>query len=155
LGFGHDEEIDGEFGAQEISRVLIDRGIELEFLLDEGLPVVEQLFTGLSTPVAFVAVAEKGYLSLELTCEANGGHSSVPQGLTAIAQLSNAIYKLEQNPMPAKVDKLVKSSLVGIPAHDGRQYAVNKSEVQQPFPLKTASQFGVRELFSPREICGH
>jgi len=114
LGFGHDEEIDGEFGAQEIARILHDRGIELEFLLDEGLPVVEQLFTGLSTPVAFVAVAEKGYLSLELTCEANGGHSSIPQGLTAIAQLSNAIYKLEQNPMPAKVDKLVKSSLVGM-----------------------------------------
>lgn len=114
LGFGHDEEIDGEFGAREISRMLKERGIELEFLLDEGLPVVEQLFTGLNTPIAFVAVAEKGYLSLELTCEANGGHSSVPQGMTAIAQLSNAIRKLEENPMPAKVDKLVKSSLVGM-----------------------------------------
>ncbi len=114
LGFGHDEEIDGEFGAQEISRILKDRGIELEFLLDEGLPVVEQLFTGHSTPIAFVAVAEKGYLSLELTCEASGGHSSVPQGLTAIAQLSSAVHRLEQNPMPAKVDKLVKSSLVGM-----------------------------------------
>ena len=114
LGFGHDEEIDGEFGAQEIARILKERGVELEFLLDEGLPVVEQLFTGISTPVALVAVAEKGYLSLELSCEASGGHSSVPQGLTAIAQLSNAIQKLEQNPMPAKVDKLVKSSLVGM-----------------------------------------
>lgn len=114
LAFGHDEEIDGEFGAQEIGRILKSRGVELEFLLDEGLPVVEQLFTGLKSPIAFVAVAEKGYLSLELTCEANGGHSSVPQGKTSIAQLSNAIHKLEENQMPAKVDKLVKNSLVGM-----------------------------------------
>lgn len=114
LAFGHDEEIDGEFGAREIGRILKSRGVELEFLLDEGLPVVEQLFTGLNSPIAFVAVAEKGYLSLELTCEANGGHSSVPQGKTSIAQLSNAIRKLEENQMPAKVDKLVKSCLVGM-----------------------------------------
>jgi carboxypeptidase PM20D1 len=114
LGFGHDEEIDGEFGAQEIARILKDRRVELEFLLDEGLPVVEQLFTGINSPVALVAIAEKGYLSLELTCLANGGHSSVPQGITAIAQLGNAIRKLEENPMPAKVDKLVKNSLVGM-----------------------------------------
>lgn len=114
LAFGHDEEIDGEFGAQEIGRILKERGVELEFMLDEGLPVVEQLFTGLKCPIAFVAVAEKGYLSLELSCEANGGHSSVPQGMTAIAQLGNAIRKLEQNQMPAKVDKLVKNSLVGM-----------------------------------------
>lgn len=114
LGFGHDEEIDGEFGAREIATVLKDRGVELEFLLDEGLPVVEQLFSANSTPVAFVAVAEKGYLSLELTCESTGGHSSVPQGKTAIAQLSQAINQLEENPMPANVDKLVKSSLIGM-----------------------------------------
>jgi carboxypeptidase PM20D1 len=114
LAFGHDEEIDGEFGAQEIGNILKSRGVELEFLLDEGLPVVEQLFTGLKSPIAFVAVAEKGYLSLELTCEANGGHSSIPQGKTSIAQLSSAIHKLEENRMPAKVDKLVKSSLVGM-----------------------------------------
>lgn len=114
LGFGHDEEIDGEFGAREISRILQERGVELEFLLDEGLPLVEQLFTGLKIPIALVAVAEKGYLSVELSCEASGGHSSVPQGITAIGRLSDAIRKLEQNPMPAKVDKLVKSSLVGM-----------------------------------------
>ena len=114
FGFGHDEEIDGEFGASEISRVLDNRGIELEFLLDEGLPVVDELIEGIKSPVALVAVAEKGYLSVELTVESGGGHSSVPQGKTAIAILSEAISRLENNPMPAKFDGLIKSTLTSL-----------------------------------------
>ncbi|MCH8556974.1 MAG: M20 family peptidase [Balneolia bacterium] len=110
LGFGHDEEIDGEFGASEIGRILADRGIELEFLLDEGLPVVEELIEGIKSPVALVAVAEKGYLSLELSILTEGGHSSVPQGKTSIARLGDALHRLEENPLPAKFDGLVKST---------------------------------------------
>ncbi len=110
LGFGHDEEIDGEFGASEIGRVLHERGTELEFLLDEGLPVVEELIEGIKCPVALVAIAEKGYLSLELSIETEGGHSSVPQGKTSIARLGEALHRLEENPLPAKFDGLVKST---------------------------------------------
>lgn len=110
LGFGHDEEIDGEFGASEIGRILAERGIELEFLLDEGLPVVEELIEGIKSPVALVAVAEKGYLSLELSILTEGGHSSVPQGKTSIARLGEALHRLEENPLPAKFDGLVKST---------------------------------------------
>ena len=114
LGFGHDEEIDGEFGASEISRILESRGVELEYLLDEGLPVVDELIEGIKSPVALVAVAEKGFLSVELTVESEGGHSSVPQGKTAIAILSEAISRLENNPMPAKFDGLIKSTLTSL-----------------------------------------
>ncbi len=110
LGFGHDEEIDGEFGASEIGRVLHQRGVELEFLLDEGLPVVEELIEGIKSPVALVAVAEKGYLTLELSIETEGGHSSVPQGKTSIARLGDALHRLEENPLPARFDGLVKST---------------------------------------------
>ncbi|AXJ02302.1 carboxypeptidase PM20D1 [Cyclonatronum proteinivorum] len=104
LGFGHDEEIDGEFGASEIGKLLQERGIEMEFLLDEGLPVVEELIEGIKSPVALVAVAEKGYLSLELSLTAEGGHSSVPQGTTSIARLGKALHRLENTPLPAKFD---------------------------------------------------
>ncbi|MCH8568085.1 MAG: M20 family peptidase [Balneolales bacterium] len=114
LGFGHDEEIDGEFGASEIGRVLEERGIKMEFLLDEGLPVVAELIPGIDSPVALVAVAEKGYLSLELSIESEGGHSSVPQGKTAIAQLGDALHRLEENPMPARFDGLVRSTFVAL-----------------------------------------
>ncbi|MFU8859943.1 MAG: M20 family peptidase [Cyclonatronaceae bacterium] len=111
LGFGHDEEIDGEFGASSIGQILKERGVELDFLLDEGLPIVEELMDLLKGPVALVAIAEKGYLSVELSVETGGGHSSVPQGLTSIALLSEAIHKLENNPMPARIDGLVKEML--------------------------------------------
>ncbi|MBP3192519.1 M20 family peptidase [Natronogracilivirgula saccharolytica] len=114
LGFGHDEEIDGERGAQAIGETLAQRGIELACLLDEGTPIVHDVLAELPNPVALVAVAEKGYLSLELSTSAEGGHSSVPQGLTAIARLSEAIQKLEKNPMNNKVDGLVKQTMTAI-----------------------------------------
>lgn len=116
LGFGHDEEIDGEFGAREISALLEQRGVSLEFLVDEGLPVVSQLIKGVNSPVALVGVAEKGYLSIELTAESDGGHSSVPQGKTAIAKLGEAINKLENNPMPARIDPLARSTFYALAA---------------------------------------
>ncbi len=110
LGFGHDEEIDGLEGARQIGRLLDERNVELEFLLDEGLPVVDKLLPGIERPVALVAVAEKGFLSIELTSESEGGHSSVPQGKTSIAKLSDAVQRLEDNPMPSKLNGLVKST---------------------------------------------
>ena len=114
LGFGHDEEIDGHKGAYAIGKLLEERNVELEFLLDEGTPIVHDILPDLPNPVALVAVAEKGYLSLELSTIAEGGHSSVPQGLTSIAVLSEAIHKLENNPIKGKVDGLVKRTMEAI-----------------------------------------
>ena len=114
LGFGHDEEIDGINGAFAIGKLLKQRGIGLEFLLDEGTPIVHNILPQIQNPVALVAVAEKGYLSLELSTSAGGGHSSVPQGLTSIAVLSEAIHKLENRPINGKVDGLVKKTMEAI-----------------------------------------
>ncbi|MDG5766376.1 M20 family peptidase [Balneolales bacterium ANBcel1] len=114
LGFGHDEEVDGDKGAFQIGRLLEERGTQLEFLLDEGTPIVHDILPQLASPVALVAVAEKGYLSLEISTTAEGGHSSVPQGLTSIAVLSEAIHKLENNPIKGKVDGLVKRTMEAI-----------------------------------------
>lgn len=110
LGFGHDEEVDGIEGAMKIGKLLQDRGIELDYLLDEGLPIAHQLLNEKQSPVALVAISEKGYLSVELSVESEGGHSSVPQGITSIAVLSNAIHKLEQNPMPGNLTGIMRST---------------------------------------------
>jgi carboxypeptidase PM20D1 len=110
FGFGHDEEIDGIYGAKAIGELLEERGIELEFLVDEGLPVVAELVEGVKSPVALVAVAEKGYLSIELKLESEGGHSSVPQGKTSIARLGKALHRLETHPMPARFNGLVRET---------------------------------------------
>lgn len=110
FGFGHDEEVDGLEGAKKIGELLAERGVELEYLLDEGLPIVHGLLEQLRNDVALIAVSEKGYLSLELTAETEGGHSSVPQGKTSIAVLSQAIHKLENNQLPSKLGGIVQNT---------------------------------------------
>ncbi len=101
FGFGHDEEIGGENGASKIAQLFADRGVKLGFTVDEGMVVVQGVFPGIDDPIAFIALAEKGYLTLELTAETTGGHSSIPPKTTAIGKIARAINRLEENRFPA------------------------------------------------------
>ena len=103
LAFGHDEEISGNQGAGKIAALLHSRGVELEYVLDEGLSVTEGIVPFVTKPVAMVGIAEKGYLSLELTVKGSPGHSSVPPKETPIGILSSAIHRLERNQMPLRM----------------------------------------------------
>ena len=109
LAFGHDEEIGGAGGAARIAKLLAQRGVRLHFTLDEGLAVTHGIVPGVERPVALIGVAEKGYLTLELTARAKGGHSSMPPRSTAIGKLARAIHRLETNPMPAALRVPVSS----------------------------------------------
>ena len=102
LAFGHDEEIGGK-GASEIAALLHSRGVELEYVLDEGGVITDGMVPGVTAPVALIGIAEKGYVSLELVVESPGGHSSMPPPRSAIGILSAAIEKLEANLMPARL----------------------------------------------------
>lgn len=104
LGFGHDEEIGGGNGAVAIAELLESRGVFLGSLLDEGGSVIEGFLPGVETPVGVIGISEKGYLSLRLIVEVEGGHSSMPTQETAIGILSRAIARLEANPMPAHLE---------------------------------------------------
>jgi carboxypeptidase PM20D1 len=111
LVFGADEELGGTRGAQRIAQLFKERGIRLEFVLDEGLVITEGLLAGLSRPAALVGVAEKGYLSLQLTAVATPGHSSMPPPTaeqSAIGMLSAALARLEDRQMPLAVRGLSK-----------------------------------------------
>ena len=99
LGFGHDEEIGGEQGARAIADVLKSRGVQLDFVLDEGLLVTEGILPGIDAPVALIGIAEKGYLTLDISAEATPGHSSMPPARTAIGALSQALVRLDQRQM--------------------------------------------------------
>ncbi|MEX2397202.1 MAG: M20/M25/M40 family metallo-hydrolase, partial [Balneolales bacterium] len=107
FAFGHDEETGGERGAAQVAKVLAKRNIRFAFVLDEGLPIVEDIFEGIQSPVALVGVAEKGYLSIELSVENEGGHSSMPPQNTSIGILSTAVKRLEANPVPGKLSDLL------------------------------------------------
>jgi len=109
LIFGQDEEVGGPRGAQQIAKLFKERGIHLQFVVDEGLLITEGLLSGLSKPAALIGVAEKGYMSLQLSASATPGHSSMPPpqaGTSAIGMMSAALAKLDDKQMPAAVKGL-------------------------------------------------
>jgi carboxypeptidase PM20D1 len=110
LAFGHDEEGDGSEGAMKIA-LLLGRGRKAAVLLDEGGGVLQGVVPGFSQAVAAVAVAEKGFLDVELTVEDHPGHSSVPPTQTAIAVLSKAISRVQDHPQPNRLTPVVRDML--------------------------------------------
>ena len=104
LAYGHDEEVGGMRGARQIAALLKGRGVQLEMVLDEGGVIGDGLLPGIPAPTAMVGIGEKGFLSVELMTQAAGGHSSVPPARSAVGILSEAIVRLERNPMPARLE---------------------------------------------------
>lgn len=104
LAFGPDEEVTGQRGARAIADLLRRRGIRPEYVMDEGGIIKTDGIPGLDKPIALVGIGEKGYLSLELTATADGGHSSMPPRQTSIGIIAAAINKLEKNPFPSRLD---------------------------------------------------
>jgi carboxypeptidase PM20D1 len=103
FAFGHDEEIGGLQGAAEIAKYLQQNKIHAEFLLDEGGLVAVKMVPFVSHPVALVAIAEKGYLSLELSVEGKSGHSSLPPKETPVDILASAINKIHDHPFEKRM----------------------------------------------------
>jgi carboxypeptidase PM20D1 len=108
LAFGHDEETGGQGGAFHIEAVLHTKGGELEFVLDEGPPIIENMLPGLLKPVALVGIAEKGSLYLDLSVEISVGNPIVPPEKTSIGILGEAVEKLECNCFPARLERPVR-----------------------------------------------
>lgn len=104
FGFGHNEEGGAlENGASAIARALHARGVRAATVLDEGGWIYEKV-PGVTKHVALIGIAEKGYLSLQLSVTGAGGHSSMPPGETAIGILGRAVDAVERHPMPARLD---------------------------------------------------
>jgi len=108
LAFGHDEEIGGENGARQIAAYLKEKGVHIEFTLDEGMVILDKNLSPAEQPVAIIGLAEKGYITLKITARTNGGHSSMPPAKTSLGTLARAITALEQNQMPASFSGPVK-----------------------------------------------
>ncbi|TCL09253.1 carboxypeptidase PM20D1 [Shimia isoporae] len=98
--FGHDEEIGGQNGAGAAVELLRARGVQMEWSLDEGSMVLDDVLPGLPAPVASINVAEKGYVTLNITAKSTGGHSSLPPADTAVGALAVAVERLMANPVP-------------------------------------------------------
>ena len=101
LAFGHDEEVGGANGTAKIAGLLAERGVRLDFTLDEGLVIAEGIVPGVSRPAALIGLAEKGKVSLELVARRECGHSSMPPLSTAVGRIGRALHRLETNQTPA------------------------------------------------------
>lgn len=107
LAFGHDEELHGN-GAAGISAELEKRGLYFDYILDEGGGIADGLIPQVNKPIAFVGIAEKGYLTLQLDAKVIGGHSSAPANEGAVGVLAKAIYRLEDHPFHTRLTTPVR-----------------------------------------------
>jgi carboxypeptidase PM20D1 len=103
FSFGHDEETGGLEGARLVADLLEERGVRGAFVLDEGMAIVEGAIPGVEGPVALVGLAEKGYVSVQLSVEVEGGHSSTPPAVTAVGSVAGAVSRLEENRMTPRL----------------------------------------------------
>jgi carboxypeptidase PM20D1 len=108
LAFGHDEEVGGDFGAVAMVEHLKSKGIEAEYVLDEGYAITQKLIPGIDTDVAMIGIAEKGSTTIEFTVDMEGGHSSQPSPETAIDVLAKAISRLKEEPMEATLSEAMQ-----------------------------------------------
>lgn len=105
---GEDEEIGGNNGAKNAQAYLAKKDLLPDIIIDEGGLISENIVPFVSRPVALVGIAEKAYLTVQLTVQQDGGHASMPPESTAIGVLAAALSKLESNQMPLKMSPPVR-----------------------------------------------
>jgi acetylornithine deacetylase/succinyl-diaminopimelate desuccinylase-like protein len=68
LAYGADEEVSGQRGAAQIAALLKSRGAQLDFVIDEGLLVLDGVMPGLKQPAALVGIAERATCRCSSPC---------------------------------------------------------------------------------------
>ena len=106
LAFGDDEET-LNLGALAVAETLKNRGVKLEFVLDEGSCKLEDgaCFGAPGLPIGLIELMEKGYADLELSVESRGGHSNRPFGGSSLEHLARAITAVTDHSFPSRLPK--------------------------------------------------
>ena len=117
FAFGHDEEVGGGEGAFAIANYFKKKSISFEYVLDEGGFVTQGMMPGIELPIALIGVAEKGYVSVQLSVQSEGGHSSVPPKQTSIGIVSQAIVNLDNTPFEPRLVTATENMLSTVGRH--------------------------------------
>lgn len=126
LFLGQDEEVGGTAGAKIAAAHCLAQGIHFDAILDEGGIISTGAIPGMEEEkVALIGTAEKGYLSVKVTFDVPGGHSSMPEKITAVGQASAFVDELHQNGL---LSKEFSPSMEGFFAH---------LAPEMPWPLRT------------------
>jgi len=106
--------VHGFDGAAKVAALLQSRGVQFEYLLDEGMIVSSGETYQLKSRIALVGIAEKGALSVRLEAIGEAGHSSMPPVPTVIGRLARAIKALEDTQMESKITPVLEQMLDAI-----------------------------------------
>ena len=130
LAFGQDEETT-QLGAGAIGRMLEERGVELEYLIDEGdYRIVSAAEYGAGEGWLMHAdLAEKGYADIVLRTQSAGGHSSNPYGGTSLEVLARAIAAICDIEWPARVTGLLAAQLQELGLYTAEEIAANEDAI--------------------------
>jgi len=102
---GADEEVDGLRGSRAAAALIKQRGVHLDFVLDEGLVVTQGLMPGVDGPAALIGIAQKGYVTVEISVSLpKGGHSSMPPRESVIGVLAAGLARLQAQDYPTRLD---------------------------------------------------
>ncbi len=107
--FGHDEELGGDNGALKMAALLKERGVQLEWAVDEGSAMVDGVIKGVNSPLALISLGEKGSVTLKFSAKGDGGHSSAPKDYTAASLAASAGVKVTENQYPLVLDDTLES----------------------------------------------
>ncbi len=116
LCFGADEESSGN-GAIAVVKYFKSKNKKFDIVVDEGGEISTEDMKDVKKPIASIGVGEKGYVTLILTAQKAGGHSSVPDKKTVIDILSTGLYNLRKEEMPAKIIPPIKAYLDRVSSH--------------------------------------
>ncbi|MEJ2005173.1 MAG: M20/M25/M40 family metallo-hydrolase, partial [Cyclobacteriaceae bacterium] len=108
FSFGHDEELGGLKGAKVVADELSRRGMRAKFVIDEGNSIGDPGPVEGYDKAAYIATGEKGAVTLLLSVDQKGGHSSTPLPETAIDILAGALHAINQNPYPTRLPQSIK-----------------------------------------------
>jgi len=107
FALGEDAEAGGK-GNAAIAKALQSRGVHFAWVLDEGTPILNEPYPGVTKPVAFVSVAEKGFVSLELVAKDD---SARPARGTAAPRLDDAIKAALNRPFVSDLDDIQRAKI--------------------------------------------
>ncbi len=156
---GHDEEISSPAGAPFIAKHLEEKGVKLEYVVDEGGIMVDGKILGIPRNIALIGTCEKGYCDVKISVKKDGGHASNPKRPTCVGLLAKAIAKIENNPMPTLWNEPTKrlfSDLAPYMRHIFKFVMVNR-DILSPllkaaFTLTPMTNALVRTTFAPTTL---
>lgn len=117
IALTHDEEIGSTDGAIAVTQWFKNKMITPAWSLDEGSYVLDGIVPGIDKGIASINLSEKGYLTLTLTAEGEGGHSSMPPQDTAVTILAAALMKLHDAPLPGGLEGISEKMYSDIARH--------------------------------------